>query len=209
MRGRHYRAAPGELTGWLALASEDWQPSYPFPSDIREPVVTSLYEAQRGLCVYCGRKLSLTTAGKSYHIEHFRPQREYDDLSTSWENVFLSCGQETEMGRPAETCGKSKDNWFDEQRIVEPEYPNCTSRFRFELTGLTNPKVVGDRAVCTMIEKLNLNHPELVRDRKEILFALDDPTENGLEFADFFEEDTGLAEGYAHVVGEVLGETIP
>ena len=80
MRGSHDKRTPPELTEWLALASPDWRPEYPFPSNIRQPVVDALREAQRGLCVYCGRRLHPDRPGR-FHIEHFRPQSSFPDLS--------------------------------------------------------------------------------------------------------------------------------
>ena len=135
MRGSHAKSEPQALTDWLAQESADWQPQFPFPGDIRRPVVDALSEAQRGLCVYCGRKLDLSAPGKSYHIEHFRPISTYPDHEVSLANLFLSCGQETETGNRSETCGTAKANWFDEIPHVEPDYPACTDRFRFTLTG--------------------------------------------------------------------------
>ena len=108
MRGSHAKTRPQALEEWLALESAEWSPSYPFPSDIRRAVVEALQNAQRGLCVYCGRRLDMRQPGKSYHIEHFRPQTGYPDLSTDLANLFLSCGQESREGNLSETCGTAK-----------------------------------------------------------------------------------------------------
>ena len=209
MRGSHAKTTPPALVAWLGLEDENWKPSYPFPGDIRQPVVGSLLTAQRGLCVYCGRKLGLTRPGKSFHIEHFRPREVYCQYETDFANLYLSCGQETDSGHRAKTCGTLKNNWFDENAFIEPEYPECTNRFRFSLTGYMGPNVQDDVAADTMIAKLNLNHPEFVRERKEILFCLDELSGQGLNFSDFVDNESGIAESYAHMVGLVLGETIP
>lgn len=209
MRGCHEKAEPQALTKWLAQKSSDWQPTYPFPNDVRQPVVDALGEAQRGLCVYCGRKLDLSAPGKSYHIEHFRPRHPYHELETSFTNLFLSCGQQTEQGNRSETCGTAKNNWFDETLHVEPDYPACSERFRFSLTGKIAPSSDTDIAARTMIDKLNLNHPELKRERGEIQDAMDGPEGEALGYADFIDPVDGTAESYAHMVCQRLGMPIP
>ena len=172
MRGSHEKRTPQELTDWLALESPDWQPSYPFPGDIRQPVVDELWEAQRALCVYCGRRLDRDRPER-IHIEHFRPRSSYPDLSLELANLFLSCGPEVEAGTPSETCGHAKGDRFDEAGCIEPEYPACTRRFRFLLSGDVAPRSDDDAAAGTMIELLNLNHRELRKDREDILDRID------------------------------------
>ena len=208
MRGSHAKTTPPTLEEWLGLESDDWQPSYPFPDGIRQPVVGALLTAQRGLCVYCGRKLGLARPGRSFHIEHFRPRSEYPYLATDLANLFLSCGQETDSGERAQTCGTAKNDWFDEDNSIEPAYPECTNRFRFLLSGSMVPDAQED-AADAMITQLNLNHPELVRDRKEILFHLDDFGQERIDLGDVVDVESGMAESYAHMVCRVLGVVIP
>ena len=209
MRASHAKSEPQALTDWLAQESADWQPQYPFPGDIRRPVVDALSEAQRGLCVYCGRKLDFSAPGKSYHIEHFRPISTYPDHEVSLANLFLSCGQEKETGNRSETCGTAKANWFDEILHVEPDYPACTNRFQFSLTGHVRATDNDDGAARTMIEKLNLNHPELKREREEIQLAIDAPEEEALGYADFIDSVQGTVQGYAHMACQRFGTHIP
>lgn len=209
MRGSHAKMVPHALTAWLALESEDWKPSYPFPNDIRQSVVTALAEAQRGLCVYCGRKLDLARPGKSYHVEHFRPQGQYSQLDTCFSNLFLSCGQEGYEGNRSETCGTAKDEWFDEATHIEPDYPTCIQRFRFLLNGEIIPEMTGDAAAEEMILVLNLNHSELKREREEIQYVIDGLEVNDVDYSDFIDPNTGVAESYAHMVFQRLGMLIP
>lgn len=205
MRGSHDKRIPPELTKWLALESPDWQPTYPFPHDIRQSVVDALRTAQRGLCVYCGRRLHPDRPGR-FHIEHFRPRSSYPDLSLEPANLFLSCGPEEEAGAPSETCGHAKGDRFDEAECIEPEYPTCTHRFRFLLSGEVAPRSDDDAAAGTMIQWLNLNHRELRKDREDILDRIDS---GSLDRADFVDPVTGEAASYAHVVFERLGTVIP
>ena len=130
-------------------------------------------------------------------------------MATEFANLFLSCGQETDTGDRARTCGTAKNNWFDEKNVIEPAYPECTNRFRFLLSGTIAPDAQGDVKADAMIGALHLNHPELVRDRKEILFHLDDPGGEGIDLGDFVDTESGMAESYAHMVCRVLGEVIP
>ena len=205
MRGSHDKRTPPELADWLALESPDWQPSYPFPNDIRQPVVNALREAQRGLCVYCGRRLHPDPPGR-FHIEHFRPRSSYPALSVDLANLFLSCGPEVEAGTPSETCGIAKGNRFDDAHCIEPEYPACTRRFRFMLTGEVVPRSDDDAAAGTMIELLNLNHRELTKDREDILDRIDG---GSLDLSDFVDPVSGVAQSYAHVACERLDKVIP
>ncbi len=205
MRGSHEKRTPPELTDWLALESPDWQPSYPFPGDIRQPVVDELWEAQRALCVYCGRRLDRDRPER-IHVEHFRPRSSYPALSVDLANLFLSCGPEEEAGTPSETCGHAKGDRFDEAGCIEPEYPACTHRFRFLLSGEVASRSDDDAAVGTMIKLLNLNHRELRKDREDILDRIDG---GSLDFSDFFDPVTKMAESYAHVVCERLATVIP
>ncbi len=209
MRGCHAKSEPQALTDWLALESDDWQPAYSFPSDVRGRVIDALAEAQRKLCVYCGKELDFSAPGKSYHIEHFRPQNAYSHLEVSLSNLFLSCGQESAQGNRSETCGTAKDDWFDDDLHVEPHYPACTERFRFFLTGEITAATDTDTAAKTMIDKLNLNHPELKKEREEIQYAIDGREGEELGYSDFIDPAKGTVRSYAHMVCQRLGTLIP
>ncbi|MCZ3375803.1 retron system putative HNH endonuclease [Rhizobium sp. AG207R] len=207
MKGSRKLEPPLELVNWLAQANEDWQPAYPFDSPaVRDAVRNALYQDQRGVCVYCGRKLSLSRPGKTYHIEHFRPQTTYPTRAVAYENLFLSCGQEDGNGGRAPTCGSVKGDWFDELANIYPAYSECTARFRFTLNGEAVPATDGDMAATEMIEHLKLNHPELRKDREDVLRLMDEGTLSPL---DYWNADDQIAESYAHVAFQHLGQTIP
>ncbi len=161
----------------------------------------------------------MSEAGKSYHIEHFRPRRPYSHLLREFSNLFLSCGAE-EAGDPcantcgaeesqssgANTCGAKKRNCFKEDCHVAPNYPDCVNRFRFLLNGDVVPTADGDLAAQEMIDILNLNHPELREDRRNLLALID---AGKLGFNDFIDPAGGPAQGYAHVACRHLGARIP
>lgn len=206
MRGCHEKRAPEKFTAWLALAGPDWTPSYPFDGPhVRGAVVDALFAAQRGLCVYCGRRLHTDQPGR-FHIEHFFPQSRYPHLSVDFANLFLSCGPELEDGMSSETCGHAKADWYDETASIEPDYPACAHRFRFCRTGEVEPEARSDAAAAVMIRILNLSHREFMKDRKDILELIDGET---LELSDFFDCASGVAQSYAHVVFRHLGKVIP
>jgi uncharacterized protein (TIGR02646 family) len=187
-------------------ANDDWQPTYSALTRIvKETIRDSLFAEQRGLCVYCGRQIDLTYSGRTYHIEHFRPQTTYSDLQLEYNNLFLSCGQKDGNGNPSPICGNRKDSWFDEDAHIEPTYAGCTSRFFFKRNGEVVPAADGDVSAITMIEVLGLNHPELKKDREKVLADIDS---NLLDLTDFVNED-GIAESYAHIAYQHLGSVIP
>lgn len=207
MKGSRKGPVPPKLAAWLNAASPDWQPAYPFDSsDVRDEVRLNLLAEQRGLCVYCGRRLNLARPGETYHIEHFRPQKHYGALSTTYSNLFLSCGQKDEHGAPSQTCGATKADWFDEDQHVFPTYPDCIDRFRFMLDGTVHPAMEGDAGALNMIKCLRLDHPELVKDRSDVLMLLDGGL---LDETDFWDDGGQLAQSYAHLVFQHLGLRLP
>ena len=82
-------------------------------------------------------------------------------------------------------------------------------RFHFSLSGEVVPASDGDLAAATMIDKLQLNHPELQRDREEIQFLIDGPEGEALDYTDFVDPAERTAESYAHMVCQRLGVQIP
>ena len=207
MKGSRKGPTPPKMQAWLNQASEDWQPAYPFDStEVRDEVRSTLLAEQRGLCVYCGRRLNLDRPGETYHIEHFRPQHGYGQLSTEYSNLFLSCGQKDQAGELSQTCGAKKANWFDDADHVAPSYPDCIQRFRFSLNGFVEPSAANDGAALNMIEKLGLDHPELVKDRSDVLMLVDG---GELDDSDFWKVEDGFAQSYAHLVFQHLGKVIP
>jgi uncharacterized protein (TIGR02646 family) len=204
MKGARKICAPTEYLEWINHESEDWKPTYPFnDASVRSAVVHSLHHAQRGLCVYCGRKLDMSSPGKTFHIEHFRPQASYKGLEANYDNLYISCGQEALNGDRSQTCGTHKANWFDEATHVQPVYPNCMNLFTFTLNGRIDSL---NAAASKMVEVLNLNHAELVKDREEFLLSID---LGELDESDFWDADSALAESYAHMAFKHCGKLLP
>ena len=132
MKGSRKGPTPPQMQAWLDLESDEWKPAYPFDCvAVTNEVRETLLREQRGLCVYCGRRLKLDKPGSTYHIEHFRPQSDFKELSCDYTNLFLSCGLKDGAGKPSPTCGNVKGNWFEDACHIPPDYPNCVLRFRF------------------------------------------------------------------------------
>lgn len=207
MKGSRKGAAPLAFSTWLAIANADWQPNYAdLSGPVRKAVIDALLAEQRGLCVYCGRKLSLKQPGKTFHIEHFRPQALFPYHQVTYYNLFLSCGQKDKNGLPMPTCGNEKASWFDASLLIYPAYPSCTDRFRFFLTGAIEPADPSDDAAKETIRRLRLDHPELTKDREDTLRLID---EGEITHVDFWDQSTSTAESYAHVAFKRAGQTLP
>ena len=178
MRGSNKGPEPAELRGWKAVQrAAGLEPVY---DDLQHPekgaVSKALFAEQTGQCVYCGRGVSLPL--RHCHIEHFRPRSkpEYAGLQLDHANLFLSCGPEGERA-PRQTCGNRKDDWFDEDCHIPPAPASCSERFGFRASG----EIAGDgtREADRMIAVLNLNHPELMAERRELIDDLEVELKDG------------------------------
>ena len=160
---------PASFTEWKALANEEWSPTY---SELRHPqkqeLHASLLSEQGYACCYCGDKITLGSS----HIEHFRPQKDFEHLDLDYTNLHASCQGETETPKPAH-CGHSKGSNFCEDSHVSPLEENCESRFRFTLLG----EIKGsnnDAPAEAMIKLLALDIEFLNSRRKEKLDGIFD-----------------------------------
>ena len=172
MRGSEKGRAPQELVSWIAreenagivLSYRNW------PAQLRGDIVGKLYEEQTGQCVYCGRAIVLERHER-FHLEHFRPRSRYPELNVNYSNIYLSCGPRKEEGSLRDTCGHKKNDWFEEDCHVEPADKSCSVRFVYRSSG----QVVADGTSesAKMIEVLNLNDQELLRERFELIEELD------------------------------------
>jgi uncharacterized protein (TIGR02646 family) len=207
MKGSRKGEAPDELLEWLSKESEDWKPSYPFDSKVvRRAVISQLITEQRGLCVYCGRRLKLSRPGETFHLEHFWPQSDFPTKAVCYDNLFVSCGLKDTNNCPADTCGDRKANWFDNDHSIFPSYPACIQRFRFRLDGSVVPSSENDISAKNMISHLNLNHEELKKDRKDVLSLIDS---GSVDVDDYWISDEEGADSYAHVAFYHLGRILP
>lgn len=194
MRGSDKGPEPAELRDWKAdQRAAGIEPEY---GDLQQPqrgaTVSSLFAEQTGQCVYCGRGISL--ALQQHHVEHFRPRRKYPWLQLDYANLFLSCGPDGEEGS-RQTCGRRKGHWFEEGSHIAPAPESCAERFRFRSSGA----IIGDGTpeADKMIAVLNLNHPELVAERQDLIDDLERESSDGTPLDDlrfgYLQEDRGGA----------------
>ncbi|WP_284757229.1 retron system putative HNH endonuclease [Agrobacterium sp. fls2-241-TYG-188a] len=207
MKGSRKTGMPEVMKAWLEDANVDWRPEYPFnESRVRNAVRKSLLKEQRGLCLYCGVQLDTSMPGDTFHIEHFIPQSISKADAINYNNLFLSCGTKNKQGKPSPTCGNARKNWYHETDHVKPEYPDCVSRFRFLLTGKVVPAVPNDTAAQNMIDNMKLNHAELVIARRDVFDLIDS---GAMTVEDYYDDESGIAESYAHIVYLHFDEVLP
>ena len=208
MRGSAKGDEPPELRDWKAEQRRNGiEPEYRNLQDPeRGATEKSLFAEQTGQCVYCGREISLDRK-QHYHREHFRPQAKYPDLQLDYTNLFLSCGPDGDR-EARNSCGHYKGNWFDEDCHIPPVPEVCTERFRFRSSG----HIFGDGSpeANKMIGALNLNHHGLVKERRDMIEALDDALNNGalreVLIQDFLYVDpNGARPSFANVAVAYLG----
>ncbi len=112
-------------------------------------------------CVYCAIHESCFGGTRNFHVEHYRPKSKFKKLENNIRNLFYACP----------VCNTFKgDDWPGEPNkdFASPSYPNpsevdyCEIFEVFE-TGELNPRNV---AAAYMAEKINLNRPQLVIERR-------------------------------------------
>lgn len=75
---------PQEFINWKAMANDDWKPVYDdMGSAIKNVLKQSLMAEQGYICCYCERRLT----DDDSHIEHLRPQSEFDEHSLDYANL--------------------------------------------------------------------------------------------------------------------------
>lgn len=191
---------PPAEPGWYALCN-------PQKGQVHE----ALLAEQGHVCIYCGKRI--TTAFRSSHIEHFRPQSTYGAFRFDWTNLFGSCGPTGEAGTP-KTCGDAKGNWDPHGTPhVNPTDPQCAQRFSYDGNGAITPAVSGDVDAQTMITKLRLDDDSLNLERLVIISDLEDQIRDGVidasnksdHIAVWRSTDSeGRLIGYGHVAARYL-----
>ncbi len=187
MKGVVKNGAPASLEDWLSLENEEWKPTYgSFSGAPKHQTHEALLKEQGGVCVYCGKRLSLDRSDS--HIEHFRPQTTYNattppDLTLEYYNLIVSCGPNDlpigHQDRKPVICGEAKSDWFDENEHVHPADQNCPERFSYGLSGAALAADSQDGAANRMIEVLRLNDDSLVYERGVLLTGLEEAIVSG------------------------------
>jgi len=211
-------SSPIDFEDWKAKANEDWQPSY---AALQNPEKRNLHEAllvQQGhVCCYCGRSVTLADS----HIEHFRPQKQHDDLALEFSNLFASCIRETQPGVPLH-CGHAKGHDFDEANAISPVDTDCEQRFIYIAgNGAIQPADDTDTAALYMRGLLKLDIEFLRNRREEVLkrvfdndFVQEASTSDLERLAQAFRrpDGSGRLDGFGHVLAryaeQLLGHRV-
>ncbi len=138
------------------------KPNTPW-NDLPHPVKDVIHKAldieQENLCVYCETEINR----KSCHLEHLQPQSIYPHLRFRYNNLAQSCNSPNH-------CGRKKGS---QQIPVLPE-PGCNNLFFLSGTdGKLEPNAdlaQGQKDnVAKTIEILNLNSPDIARQRQQYI----------------------------------------
>lgn len=198
---------------WKTLANPDWAPSY---DNLRNPQKRELHESllkdQGWVCCYCGRDVTIYDS----HIEHFRPQTQYEELALSYKNLFASCIRETAPGMPLH-CGHAKGDDFDEERYISPLDPTCEGRFLYTLLGEVSPTDLKDERAAYMVDLVQLDI-QFLRNRREealqrtfdadFLASVTDDELRKLQDAFQRHDSTGHSENFGHVLARYAGQRL-
>lgn len=205
---------PEELAKFKAFANKNWQPKFKeFRGEDKRNFKQKLIEEQGHICCYCGMRIS----DKNSHIEHLKPQSNYPEEELNYYNLLASCQLKREPKEP-QHCGVKKDNWYDDNLMVSPLYPNCADFFRYTGGGEILPTDEEDKtnAAATTIEKSGLNINKLQAMRKEaidaILTVLEQSSEWEIEkLANGYEklDDSGQYEPFCQAIVYVLRKYYP
>lgn len=121
-------------------------------------------------CVYCSIHEALWGGIDHFHIEHFRPQSKFEDLENTITNLYHACP----------ICNRFKsDDWPSEPDLNKVSYPdpgdiNYTDLFNLDSVSFT---LVGKHVASNyLINKLYLNRPQLISERREQMLSLKQKT---------------------------------
>lgn len=180
---------PSSLTAYNKKVGENtkWKS---FNKNVKNDVYQSVLHEQGYICCYCGIRISR----RKCHIEHYRPKSKYTHLTFAYSNLISSCQGEDEQ-RPTKPvhCGHKKGGWFDEELMISPLDPNCSSYFKYtgsgEILPTDNPE--HQEAAETTIRMLALNINKLKKMRRKVVDGVIEATQDLSE-----EEIKELAEAY-------------
>ena len=122
-----------------------------------------LVEEQAGLCAYTMKSILQSEGKWQAHIEHILPRTRHANESVTWGNL-VAC-----IPQPGAHCpyGAVQKDAYDpaDKLFVKPTQGGLNSHFRYRENGEVD--ALTPAAKATVDEKvLNLNHSELVNDRK-------------------------------------------
>lgn len=141
--------------------------------NVRSEIIKTLLKEQCHLCAYTGKRIVYDTDEISCHIEHMIPQsvsiaEGRPTETTDYTNMVL-CDNSPDYG------AKIKADWPNEiqkQLFLKPTNITCETRIIYKKNGKAEPANNEDEAAKTTIKKLNLNHSQLVDNRRSAYLNL-------------------------------------
>jgi len=123
---QNYYIKTGEVATFKTLGSIKYH-------KYKEKLKEQLLHEQRSLCCYCMKSINQENS----HIEHFKPQSKFPNLTMDYQNMMLSCNGITSH---YENCGHKKADWYDEEVTISPLDSNCENNFTYRLDGRIVPQ---------------------------------------------------------------------
>jgi uncharacterized protein (TIGR02646 family) len=126
-------------------------------------MIEKMSTEQGWICAYTMKRIIKRNREIMAHIEHILPRSVHPNKSVVWDNM-VAC-----VPRPGEDCeygAKLKDNYDPEERpFLKPTMAAIHQQFQYHVNGRVKGLTPGADA-CVSEQVLNLNHTELVNDRK-------------------------------------------
>ena len=159
---------PDALTEWRARYSSDINFGYGLLRSSQETIRTvtdALLREQGWLCAYTGRRIDTDTC----HIEHLKAQTHCSPGETVSYSNMVACYPSPNPERRTPYGAEQKGSWphpSEQSLFVSPLNQTCEERFVFNLRGHIREQEDNDEAAKTTIEKIGLDHRELVAFRR-------------------------------------------
>ena len=132
------------------------------------PLREKLCEEQNGLCEYCCSRISVEKSHNE-HIEPRNPGIFVSKRSLDYNNIVASCQNKN-------TCGRKKENDYDEKQFISPLDRRCENVFSY----FANGEIVGDEYTINL---LGLNHYDLKKARQAVYKTLQSMDKNAIAMA--------------------------
>lgn len=146
--------------------------------ECKDLIKQQILREQQYLCAYCEKKIENETDA---HIEHLKPKSRYLEKCFDYNNLIISCNgnQCSDVNREdyednIHSCGYPKDNYFDEEKFLNPvELTDVSDYYSYDIDeGCIKASEKGPLKANYMINLLNLDNPCLNNGRKNAKNAL-------------------------------------
>ena len=143
---------------WKRVAANRVQPENGTYSDWKTNIANDCSQQ----CIYCAIPESAYGGIDNFHVEHFRPVSLFGDLENIITNLFLACA----------ICNRFKSNDWPGEHLEDhslPSYPDPSNYDYNDLFGIDRQTYLVSgrfRATSYLTEKLYLNRPQLLMERR-------------------------------------------